>query len=483
MTVLWCIALAVATASLKGSDASHLAVYPMVLCAVGALISVGYEVYTGGWLSKCLWATIRAPTVPVIFKDVFIADQLLSFETIPRDAFFLGCFLGLGDSTSSEALEGDNVCIDVTGRAAPFIAMLPAFWRVMQCLRLYADSCPSAAGATGWWQKHWQRGQAEFLYNGLKYSTAFPLGVLSFSMANLDRAGQGQSATRQALSALWWLVVAVDVSFKSYWDIVHDWGMGATDNHFLCPRLLAVASSDKNNSLRSELPSATAAESSARYRSFEASHLFPIAFYYPAIAVNVALRFSAPLLASSSFLGAPSMSSVVACLEVFRRGLWNCLTLENCHVAHCHDQRVRQTQRLEHFQRSVSEASQRSRQSPLGRKVAPLSSEPPALTTTSPSDGAQSVSLEMSNVKHTNGGELALDEAPSGIKSGPSGGDGSTQRVRGGTEVWLDVSPPEKNGTAAQRNSNETANEVPPAAVFLSGEWLQGKLLEIRLKS
>jgi len=149
MTVLWSVTLAVATAAVKGaplleSSLSYLAVYPVLLCAVGAGILVCFEVFTGGWLSLCLWATIRAPALPVAFKDVFIADQLLSFETTIRDAFFVVCFLGVGDYTNNEALVEENACVDVTGRAGPFLVVLPAFWRVMQCLRLYADSCPSA---------------------------------------------------------------------------------------------------------------------------------------------------------------------------------------------------------------------------------------------------------------------------------------------------------------------------------------------------
>jgi hypothetical protein len=230
MTVLWFVTLAMAMASLKGapllwltavpSDTSYMAIYPMVLCAVGTVVYVGHEVSTGGWLSLCVWSTIRAPTVPVVFKDIFIADQLTSLVICFRDAFFLGCFLGRGDFTSKEATEGGNVCISITDRAAPFVSVLPACWRLMQCLRMYADSCPSAGAAGGW--RRWKRGQPVFLYNGLKYSVAFPLAVLSFYVALLDRAGQGETATRQGLIALWWLFAAVDVVYKSYWDIVHD---------------------------------------------------------------------------------------------------------------------------------------------------------------------------------------------------------------------------------------------------------------------
>jgi len=315
--------------------------------------------------------------------------------------------------------------------------------------------------------------------------------VLSINIALLDRAGEDQSATRQILSVFWWLFAAVDVIYKAYWDVAYDWGLGSVDNHYLRPRV--------DNEALSESSSSSASESSVRYRGLEASHLFPTALYYSAMVTTFVLRASGPLLGSSNLFGDPARSSVGACLEVFRRGLWNCLALENCHVAHCHEQSVRQTQSLEHFQRSVSKASRSAQSAPTGcfelafsccggvgstTRVAPSEealqgNEGHGSPNTAHSFNSSSDGLELGDMKQTNGG-TALDEATSsGVKSGTTGSDGSAQRLRGGTEVWLDESSSGKEGTAARRNSTETT-KILPAAPFLTDEWLQRKLIEIQ---
>jgi hypothetical protein len=548
MTVLWSITLAVAAASLKGapllwlsampSDAtSYLAVYPMLLCAVGAVINVCHEVSTGGWFSLCVWATIRAPMVAVAFKDTFVADQLTSLVICLRDVFFLGCFVSLGDFTSREAVEGENACIGVTDRTAPLIAVLPAFWRLMQCLRSYSDSCPSAAGA-GWWKRHWQRGQPVYLYNALKYSVAFPLAVLSFYVAHMDNVGQGQTTIREGLNVLWWFFAAVDVIYKSYWDIAHDWGLGSIDNHFLRPHVPVVASD--NNSKPSEVPTTATSESSVRYRGLDATHLYPIMAYYLAVAANVTLRMSSPLLVSTGFLGVSSRTSVVACGEVFRRGLWNCFRLEKCHLAHCQEQCVRQTQRLEHFHRLVSKGAKGKKYGHLARGHEQQSSSPrgasggakcsgpalgmmphtvpPELVSNPRNDGAleghalHSASdniamisssggdgVELCDINRMDGGSFVQaahdDEAPcGGVHSNLDGeGGGVHLSDEGGAEVRLGVSffneeeeeeEDEGGGLALRRNIStcEAAPEGTPTAEpsFLSDEWLQSKLLEIQ---
>ena len=547
MTVLWSITLAVATASLKGAPllwlsampagaTSYLAVYPMLLCAVGAVINVCHEVSTGGWFSLCVWSTIRAPFVAVAFKDTFVADQLTSLVICLRDVFFLGCFLGLGDFTSREAVEGENACVGMTDRAAPLIAVLPAFWRLMQSLRMYSDSCPSsAAGATtGWWKKHWQRGQPVYLYNALKYSVAFPLAVLSFYVAHLDNAGQGRTTTREGLNALWWFFAAVDVVYKSYWDIVHDWGLGSIDNNFLRPRLPVVANDNNDNSPNLELPSISASESSMRYRGLEATHLYPTMAYYLAMAVNVTLRLSSPLLVSTGFLGVSLRTSVVACCEVFRRGLWNCFRLEKCHLAHCKEQCVRQTQRLENFHRSVSKGvkggsskqyepssyttSTTDDTDSSGALGMHPSAVPPGPMSALQSDGTlggnalhgtvdntayvpsnDGSGVELCGVRQMDGGTFVQaandddDEAPSsdGIQNNldDKGNDGGNaeQLPSFGGEVRLGMSLFEvENGEAATPNTRtcEVTDEGTPAVPpFLSDEWLQSKLLEIQRRS
>jgi hypothetical protein len=281
----------------------------------------------------------------------------------------------------------------------------------------------------------------------------------------LDRAGQGETATRQGLIALWWLFAAVDVVYKSYWDIVHDWGLGSADNHFLRPRLVVASCNDNTPEFFN------AAESSVRYHGLETNHLYPVSSYYLAVAVNVVLRLSSPLLVSTGFLGVSSRTSVVACCEVFRRGVWNCFRLEKCHLVHCTEQCVRQTQRLEHFQRSVSKPKLKASKSwwleffdPLTRAEAEcreavgIPHVVPPLLSTSPSDGA----LE-GDALHSI--ELC-DKALAGVESNPDD-----------AKVRLNMSASKEEGDAALRNSAE-ATEARSSAPFLCDEWLHGKLRE-----
>jgi hypothetical protein len=68
------------------------------------------------------------------------------------------------------------------------------------------------------------------------------------------------------------------------------------------------------------------------------------------MALDFCLRLSSPLLVSNGYLGVNVTSSFVSCMEVCRRGMWNLFRLENRHLAHCREQRARQTKPLEHVE-------------------------------------------------------------------------------------------------------------------------------------
>ena len=138
---------------------------------------------------------------------------------------------------------------------------------------------------------------------------------------------------------------------------------------------------------------------------------------------------------------------------------------------HCTEQCVRQTQRLEHFQRSVSKPKLKASKSwwleffdPLTRAEAEcreavgIPHVVPPLLSTSPSDGA----LE-GDALH--GIELC-DKALAGVESNPDD-----------AKVRLNMSASKEEGDAALRNSAE-ATEARSSAPFLCYEWLHGKLRE-----
>lgn len=254
------------------------------------------------------------------------------------------------------------------------------------------------------------------------------------------------------------------------------------------------------------------------------------------MAVNVTLRLSSPLLVSTGFLVVSSRTSVVACCEVFRRGLWNCFRLEKCHLAHCKEQCVRQTQRLENFHRSVSRGVKggRGKQLAQGHERLPYttsvtdhadskwalgmypSAVPQGLTPALRSDGTlggnalhgtvdntaynprnDGGGVELCGVRRMDGGTFVQaanddDEVPSsdGAQSNLDEGNESNaeQMLRGG-EVRLGMSLFEVEnggGDAATPNirtcevTDEGSPAVPP---LLSDQWLQSKLLEIQRRS
>lgn len=75
-----------------------------------------------------------APFKPVVFKDFFIADQLTSLAIVFYDVQFTTCFY------SVDAWNDGSTCENVSSIVRPLTACIPAFWRVLQCLRMCRDS-------------------------------------------------------------------------------------------------------------------------------------------------------------------------------------------------------------------------------------------------------------------------------------------------------------------------------------------------------
>ena len=82
-----------------------------------------------------------------------------------------------------------------------FTLCLPYAWRLCQCIRVYRDT-----------------GARPQLFNALKYSTAFPVIILS-SMKYHVTKGQWDSAYKP----LWLLSACLNSGYSYYWDIERDW--------------------------------------------------------------------------------------------------------------------------------------------------------------------------------------------------------------------------------------------------------------------
>lgn len=128
------------------------------------------------------------------FGDVLMADVLTSYAKVLGDLFVALCmFFSPGRSSTSKP---DRSC----GGAyvVPIIIAIPSMIRLRQCLIEYlrvrrANTKSGAIGSHGWGGQH--------LANALKYSSAFPVVILSALQRGYDPAKIGMSET--GLFRLW----------------------------------------------------------------------------------------------------------------------------------------------------------------------------------------------------------------------------------------------------------------------------------------
>jgi hypothetical protein len=129
------------------------------------------------------------------FGDVLMADVLTSYAKVMGDLFIaLYMFFSTGRSSTEkpDRQAGGSYLV-------PFIIAIPSMIRLRQCLIEYlrvrrANAKAGGIGAHGWGGQH--------LANALKYSSAFPVIILSALMRGYDPAKIGMSET--GLFRLWY---------------------------------------------------------------------------------------------------------------------------------------------------------------------------------------------------------------------------------------------------------------------------------------
>jgi hypothetical protein len=128
------------------------------------------------------------------FGDILLADVLTSYAKVLGDLFVSGCML-LSSKYSSTA-KPDRGC----GGAylVPIIISIPSLIRLRQCFIEFGRvrtglNAPGGSGTPGWGGQH--------LANALKYSSAFPVVVLSALQRGYDPNKIGMSET--GLFRLW----------------------------------------------------------------------------------------------------------------------------------------------------------------------------------------------------------------------------------------------------------------------------------------
>ncbi|XP_021299711.1 phosphate transporter PHO1 homolog 3 [Herrania umbratica] len=225
------------------------------------------------FLLTCLFHCICAPLYKVTLPDFFLADQLTSQVQAFRSFEFYICYYGWGDFKKRE-----NTCkeSEVFNTFYFIVAVLPYLSRLLQCLRRLFEEKDALQG-----------------YNGLKYF----LTIVAVCLRTAYSINKGIG-----WRIIGWVVSAIAAIFCTYWDLVYDWGL--LNRH------------SKNRWLRDKL-------------------LVPHKkVYFGAMGLNVLLRFAwlQTVLNFKSSLHPETLTTIVASLEIIRRGVWNFFRLENEHL-------------------------------------------------------------------------------------------------------------------------------------------------------
>ncbi|KAK4481586.1 hypothetical protein RD792_012488 [Penstemon davidsonii] len=226
------------------------------------------------FLLTCLFHGVLAPLYKVTLPDFFLADQLTSQVQAIRSLEFYICYYGWGDFKHRVNNCSSN---DVFNTFSFIVAGIPYLWRFMQCLRRMFEERDIMQG-----------------YNGLKYFLTI-VAVCTRTAYNLNGSVSWRCTA--------WTTSIVVTIFCTYWDIVIDWGLFQKNsrNRFLRDKLLVQ---NKN-------------------------------VYYVAMVMNVLFRLAwmQTVMNFTIFsLHRQAMITLVASLEIIRRGIWNFFRLENEHL-------------------------------------------------------------------------------------------------------------------------------------------------------
>ncbi|MCJ1309937.1 protein-ER retention protein [Agyrium rufum] len=150
------------------------------------------------------------------FGDILLADVLTSYAKVLGDLFVSGCMFFA--SKYSSTAKPDRGC----GGAymVPIIISIPSIIRLRQCLIEFSrvrngNKQLGGSISSGWGGQH--------LANAFKYSSAFPVIILSALQRGYDPSKIGMSET--GLFRLWLLFVFLNSFYSFYWDVAKDWDL------------------------------------------------------------------------------------------------------------------------------------------------------------------------------------------------------------------------------------------------------------------
>ncbi|KAK3328807.1 EXS family-domain-containing protein [Apodospora peruviana] len=143
------------------------------------------------------------------FGDILLADVLTSYAKILGDLFVCLCMFFTRNGSATD--RPDRHCGGTV--IVPLIMAIPSAIRLRQCLIEYTRVRQAPyKEAVGWGGQH--------LANAAKYSTAFPVIVLSALMRNV-----GDSGVATGLYRAWLAACLLNSLYSFYWDVAKDWDL------------------------------------------------------------------------------------------------------------------------------------------------------------------------------------------------------------------------------------------------------------------
>ncbi|KAK9446428.1 EXS family-domain-containing protein [Limtongia smithiae] len=261
------------------------------------------------------------------FQDTLATDVLTSYAKVLGDAWIMMCMFFFCGGCAVAAAPPDRKCGGEW--AVPLVIALPYLARLRQCLTEYLRS----RGNGG-------KGERRHLWNAAKYTTTFPVIVLSVLQHQYDVSEHATVLGAFLLHNLWVLSMFVNSMFSFYWDVTVDWDLEL----FRRPPLLSASSA--SSSLTTEpkmlsIPQPTATSTGMLlHRGLRSILYFSPRLYYTAILLDLLFRFTWSIKLSPHLYFFNEFESgvfVLELIELCRRWVWLMLRIEaewikNTHV-------------------------------------------------------------------------------------------------------------------------------------------------------
>lgn len=218
------------------------------------------------------------PFQPISFADFFVADILTSMAKVLSDVERAVCRMSHGQVATVAWMDANDIC-GSHSIMIPCVLAYPYVCRFFQCLRQYSDTRDRSC-----------------LFNAAKYSTAFPVIILSAIKFHV-----AHEQWRGFYRPCWLICSVINTCYSFYWDISRDWDFGCFSGN--C--------NGRNPLLRPNL------------------HYGRRWAYYWAMASNLVLRVSWTYKLSAHLRSNFATVFIVAALEMVRRFQWIFFRVEN----------------------------------------------------------------------------------------------------------------------------------------------------------